>query len=377
MNIKNIPGENNTASIGISFDIPNEREIIAIGSPDKLKAYFTLGIENPEIEIRTRKLGSLVDEMNELAQSEADDKMQILAKCSNGLCGIISEGQGNKSAEEYINALAELYDSSNKGNMLLNFMIFFILTNYRYNHRTLNSEWHVFVSSMKKSAARFAEQFNICVSDMLLPFRNLPTVPESNVRYWNIPEQINASPTDLTVHIYYTHLNGTWQTAYVADDSFLAVLRIYVDMLKQANRIVSNCTICGKLIIKDKTNNSDFCSQECRNVHKREWTKENRIKNAESDVQNIYTTFYNNTNNQKRKLKRSPEALEKYNVRFNELKEKALTMKRGLSDDSPMSEILAYSEQLLDWEAELRGLADQLREKMGKNIYVINVKGYA
>lgn len=364
MNIKNISGENRTASIGISFDIPNEREIIAIGSPDKLKAYFTLGIENPEIEIRTRKLGSLVDEMNELAQSEADDKMQILAECSNGLCGIISDGQGNKSAEEYINSLAELYDSSNKGNMLLNFMIFFILTNYRYNHRTLNSEWHVFVSSMKKSASRFAEQFNICVSDMLLPFRNLPTVPESNVHYWNIPEQINASPTDLTVHIYYTHLNGTWQTAYVADDSFLAVLRIYVDMLKQANRIVANCPVCGKLIIKDRINISDFCSRECRNVHKREWTKGNRIKNAESDVQNIYTTFYNNTNNQKRKLKRSPEALEKYNVRFNELKEKALTMKRGLSDDSPMSEILAYSEQLLDWETELRGLADQMHEKM-------------
>ena len=34
-------------------------------------------------------------------------------------------------------------------------------------------------------------------------------------------------------------------------------------------------------------------------------------------------------------------------------------MKRGLSDDSPMSEIL-----VLDWETELRGLADQLREKM-------------
>ena len=322
MNIKNITGENKTASIGISFDIPNEKEIIAIRSPDRLKAFFTLGIENSEIEVRTRKLGSLVDEMNELAQSEADDKMQMVAECSNGLCGIISDGQGNKSAEEYINALAKLYDSSGKGNMLLNFMIFFILTNYQYNHKTLSSEWHVFVSSMKKSAARFADQFNTCVSDMLLPFRNLPTVPESNVRYWNIPEQIHASPTDLTVHIYYTHLNGTWQTAYVADDSFLAVLRIYVDMLKQANRIVSNCTICGKLIIKDKTNN------------------------------------------QKRKLKRSPEALGQYNALFNELKEKALTMKRGLSDDSPMSEVLAYSEQLLDWETELRGLADKLREKM-------------
>lgn len=364
MNIKNIIAEDKTASIGISFDVTNEKEIIAIGSPDRLKAYFTLGIESPEIEVRTRKLGSLVDEMNDLAQSEEDGKMQTLADSANGLCGIISEGQGNKSAEEYINALAKLYDSSSKGNMLLNFMIFFILTNYQYNHKTLSSEWHVFMSSMKKSAARFAEQFNTCVSDMLLPFRNLPTVPESNVRYWNIPEQINASPTDLTVHIYYTHLNGTWQTAYVADDSFLAVLRIYVDMLKQANRIVSNCTICGKLIIKDKTNNSDFCSQECRNVHKREWTKEKRIKNTESDVQCLYTQFYNNTNNQKRKLKRSPEALEQYNLLFNELKEKALKMKRGLSDDSPVSEVRAFSAQLIEWEQSLRDLAEQLHEDM-------------
>ena len=67
-----------------------------------------------------------VDDMNELAQSEKDGKMQTLADCANGLCGIISEGQGNKSAEEYTNALAKLYDSSSKGNMLLNFMIFFI-----------------------------------------------------------------------------------------------------------------------------------------------------------------------------------------------------------------------------------------------------------
>ena len=81
-------------------------------------------------------------------------------------------------------------------------------------------------------------------------------------------------------------------------------------------------------------------------------------------MQCLYTQFYNNTNNQKRKLKRSPEALEQYNALFNELKEKALTMKRGLSDDSPVSDIRAFSVQLLDWETELRDLAEQLHEKM-------------
>ena len=53
-----------------------------IGSPERLKAFFTLGIESPEIEVRTRKFGSLVDEMSELAQSEEDGKMQTLAECA-------------------------------------------------------------------------------------------------------------------------------------------------------------------------------------------------------------------------------------------------------------------------------------------------------
>lgn len=60
----------------------------------------------------------------------------------------------------------------------------------------------------------------------------------------------------------------------------------------------------------------------------------------------------------------SPEALEQYNALFNKLKEKALIMKRGLSDDSPTSEIMAYSVQLLDWETEIRGLADKLHDRI-------------
>lgn len=140
MNVKNINAQNRTAAIGVSFDVPNEKEVIAIGSPENLKHYFTMGIVSDEIEVRTRKLGSLVEDMNELAKGDYDGKMDTMAECSNGLCGIISEGQGNKSAEEYINTLTEMYDDSGKGNMILNFMIFSILTNYRYNHKTLSTD---------------------------------------------------------------------------------------------------------------------------------------------------------------------------------------------------------------------------------------------
>ena len=348
--------------------MPNEREVIAIGSPENLKSYFTMGILSDEIDVRTRKLGSLVEDMNELAKGDCDSRMDIMAECSNGLCGIISEGQGNKSAEEYKNALTEIYDNSGKGNMILNFMIFSILTNYEYHHKTLSAEWHLLTSSMKKSAARFAEQFNTCVSDMLLPFRNLPTLDDSNVRYWNIPEQLNDAPTDLTIHIYYTHNNGTWQTGYVAEDSFLAVLRIYCDILKQSNRIISNCPICRKLIVKSKQTESDFCSEECRLVNKNEWTKFIRAKNAKSDVQRIYDIFYTTGNNLKRKLKKDPDKLAEFDEYFKEVRKKALALKNSVNDDSPEEKIQEYRKKVHNMTADIEKYADTLNEKIKDKI---------
>lgn len=364
MNIRNINSQNRTAAIGVSFDVPNEREAIAIGNPENLKSYFTMGILSDEIDVRTRKLGSLVEDMNELAKGDCDRKMDIMAECSNGLCGIISEGQGNKSAEEYKNALTEIYDDSGKGNMILNFMIFSILTNYEYNHKTLSAEWHLLISAMKKSAARFAEQFNTCVSDMLLPFRNLPTLDDSNVRYWNIPEQLNDAPTDLTIHIYYTHNNGTWQTGYVAEDSFLAVLRIYCDILKQSNRIITNCPICQKLVVKGKQTESNFCSEECRLANKNEWTKEVREKNAKSSVQRTYDIFYTTGNNLKRKLKKDPDKLAEFDEYFKNIRKKALVLKNSISDDSPDSELREYKQQIRRITDELVNFADELNDRI-------------
>ena len=364
MNIRNINSQNKTAAIGVNFDVPNEREVIAIGSPGNLKSYFTMGILSDEIDVRTRKLGSLVVDMNELAKGDCDSRMDIMAECSNGLCGIISKGQGNKSAEEYKNALTEIYDNSGKGNMILNFMIFSILTNYEYNHKTLSAEWHLLTSTMKKSAARFAEQFNTCVSDMLLPFRNLPTLDDSNVRYWNIPEQLNDAPTDLTIHVYYTHNNGTWQTGYVAEDSFLAVLRIYCDILKQSNRIISNCPICRKLIVKSKQTESNFCSEECRLANKNEWTKEVRERNAKSSVQRTYDIFYTTGNNLKRKLKKDPDKLAEFDEYFKEVRKKALALKNSVIDNSPDMELREYKQQIRHMTVDIENYAEELNDRI-------------
>lgn len=185
-----MPYSEEIASIGISFDVPNKKETIIIGSPEDVKRYFTTGILSENADLRTRKIGTLIDEMNELAQAADDDKMTSVIAASNGLCGVLNSGQGNKSASEFTEVLKNLYDTSANANMLFNYIIFFVMTNFRLNHKALAGEFHLSVKQMKKSAERFAEQYNACISDMLLPFRNLPTIAEENVRYWDIDKQI-------------------------------------------------------------------------------------------------------------------------------------------------------------------------------------------
>ena len=357
----NMPFSDKIASIGISFDVPNKKETVVIGSPEDVKRYFTAGILSEKADLRTRKLGTLIDEMNILAQADEDDKISKVIAAANGLCGVLNSGQGNKSAEEFTAVLNDIYDCSANANMLLNYIIFFVMTNFNLGHKALVGEFHLSVKQMKKSAERFAEQYNACVSDMLLPFRNLPTVPESSVRYWDIDKQINSAQSDLILHIYSSHSSGTWQTGYVADNSFLAILRTYVDILKQANVVVRNCSICHKLILSDRANVSENCgSERCRKEQHRLKTISVRKKNKANPIQDFYDTFSRNCSNLRRKFGKNSTAREKYDTEFEKIRTKALKMKKGLSEDSPNREIYEFSEFLRVKEDELRALAENL-----------------
>lgn len=356
-----MPYSEKIASIGISFDVPNKKETIIIGSPEDVKRYFTTGILSENADKRTRKLGTLVDEMNDLAQAADGEKMAQVIAASNGLCSVLNSGQGNKAAGEFTEILKNLYDNSANANMLFNYIIFFIATNFNLNHKSLAGEFHIAVSKMKKSAERFAEQYNACISDMLLPFRNLPTVPEENVRYWDIDKQINSEKNDLILHVYSSHLSGTWQTGYAADNSFMAILRVYVDVLKQANVVVRNCTICHKLILSDRANVSEICgSDRCRKEQHRLQTISVRKKNKGDPIKDFYSTFFINCSNLRRKFGDNSTAREKYDTEFKKIRTKALAMKNGLSEDSPKERIYEYSSFLTAKEKELRELAENL-----------------
>lgn len=138
-------------------------------------------------------------------------------------------------------------------------------------------------------------------------------------------------------------------------------MRVYVDILKQANVVVRNCTVCHKLILSDKASRSEICgSERCRKEQHRRATVAVREKNKANPIQDFYDTFFRNCSNLRRKLDKNSTAREKYDTEFKKIRTEALEMKKGLSADSLKQSIYEYSEFLRVKENELRALAENL-----------------
>ena len=138
-------------------------------------------------------------------------------------------------------------------------------------------------------------------------------------------------------------------------------MRVYVDILKQANVVVRNCTICHKLILSNKANASEICgSEKCRKEQHRLATNAVRKKNKDNPIQDLYDIFSRNCSNLRRKLAKNSTAREKFDIEFAKIRSEALKMKKELSEDSPKQSIYEYSEFLRTKENELRELAENL-----------------
>jgi len=61
-----IPSSMTTASIAFVLDVKNERETIFIGSYKNIHDYLVKGKSSADIQVASRKLGTLAEEMNEL-----------------------------------------------------------------------------------------------------------------------------------------------------------------------------------------------------------------------------------------------------------------------------------------------------------------------
>lgn len=357
-----IPTSTATASIAFVLDVRNERETLIIGSYENIRSYLKKGKTGSDIQISSRKLGTLAEEMNELAM--ADNRMDEIIEASNGLYNNISEALGNKNAEQYISALNGIYSRAPRANMLRNYIIFFIFTNYMRIHRAQNDDNHIFPFEMRKSAMRFSDEYNRIIKDMLTSYKNLPKIEESDVHYWDMSRSINSDCTDYDAHICRYNSDEESKVAYITDDSFIGLIQIYSDILNQCNKKVRNCRVCHKLIIVERENDKCICGNpECEKRYAADKNKVAQKKCRSDKINEIYNRFSNNSANFRRNFSNHPEFREQIDNALKAERKILLDEKKHLSENSPQEEIKEFKGKCDEAYYRLQALNEQLMEK--------------
>ena len=355
-----IPSSTTSASMGMILDVKNGKETIIIGSYEKIRDYLINGKESDDIQIAYRMLGRLAEEMNDLAMS--DNRMDEIITASNGLYSNISSAQGNKNAEQYVSILNGIYSRAPRANMLRNYIIFFIYTNYLRIHKAQSGELHLFTKAKDNAAERFSAEYNQIIKDMLTSYKNLPKIEESDVQYWDMSQPMDNE--DYTAHICHYNDNGESKVAYITDDSFIGLIQIYADILNQCNKKVRNCKVCHKLIIVERENDKCICGNtECEKKYSSDRNKVAQKKSRSNEVTAIYNRFCNNCANFKRNFTNHPDLLEQYTTAFKKKRAEMRKEKNLLSENSPREQIKAFESLCNDTYFELSCLNEQLMEK--------------
>ena len=152
-------------------------------------------------------------------------------------------------------------------------------------------------------------------------------------------------------------------TLYVANDSFITLLDIYADIISASGRIISNCENCGQLMITSRANASLTCGRTTCKKERLYKANDDYKKRAMSDpIKEAYLNFDNKCRSYRKKLSAYPELLEKYNLAFNEQREKIRAVKRGLTSKSSVKDIERYTQMCFDACEDLRDLAKDLKK---------------
>lgn len=353
-----IPSSMTTASIAFVLDAKNERETISIGSYEDIHDYLVKGKFSEDIQVASRKLGTLAEEMNELAMS--DNRMDEIIEASNGLHSNIADGKGNKNAEQYVSALNGIYSRAPRANMLRNYIIFFIFTNYMRIHKVQSGEHHIFSAKIRKSAEKFSDEYNQIIKDMLTSYKNLPKIEETDVHYWDIVSDC----TDYDAHICHYNSDGESRVAYITDDSFIGLIQIYSDILNQCNKKVRNCRVCHKLAIVERENDKCLCGNpECKKKYSADRNKVAQKKCRSNIINEIYNRFSNNSANFRRNFPNHQEFRQQIDDALKAERKVLLDEKKHLSESSPQDKIDEFQKNCNEAYYRLQELNEKLMEK--------------
>ena len=340
------------ASVGIVVDFSADLETYVVGTPDDIKKWAYNGFPKKAtdgIMLHKNKVGNLVKDINRLMKVKYE--LDEIVDLRDTLCNadMLCDGSCNSVLDE----LSQFYDYSEYANIAKNYIIYFLYSKFKLYQRDFNKKIGLSVKGNHDRAEKYIELFKADSEKILRPFLSARVNKSFNVT------SVVQGHTGIFDSSTYKH-NAT--TLYVANNSFITLLDIYTDIISASGRIISNCENCGQLMITSRANASLTCGRTTCKKERLYKANDDYKKRAMSDpIKEAYLNFDNKCRSYRKKLSAYPELLEKYNLAFNERREKIRAVKRGLTSKSSVKDIDRYTQMCFDACEDLRDYAKMLK----------------
>ena len=351
-----------TASVGILVNFTEDTETYIVGSPADIKAWAYNGCPRkaPKGLMRhSNKLGNLVKDINRLmkVKRELNEIMELSSRLYNA--DALCDGSCNTVLEE----LSEYYDVSEYANIVKNYIIYFLFVKFKLCQRDFHKKIGLSVKGNHDRAEKYIDLFK---ADSEKIFRPFITARADDM--FSVTKAVRCQTDIFDSSIYKIHTDNGNIRLFVANDSFITLLDTYVDIMSDAGRIVTNCENCGQLMITNRANASLTCGRSTCKKERLYKANDDYKKRAMKDpIKEAYLNFDNKCRSYRKKFSDSPELLEKYNMAFDEHREKIRAVKRGLTVNSSSDDIDRYNQMCFDACQDLQDLAKQLKAKVGQN----------
>ena len=350
--------ENTTTAIGIYTDPVNNHETIVLGEPEEIRQFFRSNTPTDRIFVCDRHLGMIADDLNRISDNRKF--MTMLTDTVNDMATILKEAQGKEAVAPCFEKLGNIFTESIQRNMIQNYLIYSVSALYNTKLAELNSSVKLTKKALHKVSDELSAQFLAEYDDLIRPFILLQE-DEKKKSYWSIKEQIEQNECDSIIHIVRSHKAKGWQTFYIAEESFTAFMSLYIEQLSQANLMVRNCDICGKLYLCKKNRYPTVCGDaECKSKQHTIINVRSRKKAMANPFYEVYAKFSSRCSNYRRKM--TPEQRKKYDVRFSARKKELLAFKKNLTETSPYAKMKTFKAMCDEYEFELKEYSDVVRE---------------
>ncbi len=348
-----------TASMGIILDFGSNSETYFIGNSEKIREYAYGGMRSalPKgVMKHSSNFGNIVKDCNRLMRVKRE--LNEIMKLSEKLCDADAFCNGNRNS--VLEELADYYDTNEYANVVKNYIIYLLFCNFKRQRDLLNKKVGLSLKNNHDRAEKHIEIFRNEADRIFKPF-----LLAREKKQFSVDSSLFGLEDVTGCSVYHIRSGDKPITLNVANNSYIALLEMYEDLLCRAGKIIRNCENCGELMITDRANASLVCSRTvCKRDYHTKINSESRRRAMCEPIQSAYIGFNEKCKSYRKKLLPFPELLAKYDERHNKYREQLKKAKNGLTKSSGSAEIEHFDALCSDAALKMQDLAKALKNRL-------------